>query len=261
MALFDWISPDHDLRLDGKGVRLRPHRAADYTEWAELRVEIGDVVGHFGVRIVDLPVDDRIRIGIAVLQRDTRAFAERHFPVAIEGAARVDADRERTDLGVAAPAAGEKIAQRRLNRRMLLPVPVDAKNKIAPAHVGRRDPDLLDRPGALDFAEREGLARRDPHRGRDLPTAAESARVNGAGPLLRHAALAFFAGEVFRADRARFRVRQARQIAEIHAETRETAHALPYLMPLVLMDSMIWRWNTTNIAIVGTATTVEAAMM
>jgi [ribosomal protein S5]-alanine N-acetyltransferase len=37
MALFDWISPDHDLRLDGEGVRLRPHRAADFTEWAELR--------------------------------------------------------------------------------------------------------------------------------------------------------------------------------------------------------------------------------
>jgi ribosomal-protein-alanine N-acetyltransferase len=37
MALFDWISPDHDLRLDGDGVRLRPHRAADFTEWAELR--------------------------------------------------------------------------------------------------------------------------------------------------------------------------------------------------------------------------------
>jgi ribosomal-protein-alanine N-acetyltransferase len=37
MALFDWISPDHDLRLDGDGVRLRPHRATDFTEWAELR--------------------------------------------------------------------------------------------------------------------------------------------------------------------------------------------------------------------------------
>lgn len=37
MALFDWISPDHDLRLDGEGVMLRPHRAADFTEWAELR--------------------------------------------------------------------------------------------------------------------------------------------------------------------------------------------------------------------------------
>ncbi len=34
-----------------------------------------------------------------------------------------------------------------------------------------------------------------------------------------------------------------------------------YLMPLVLIDSMMRFWNTTNIASVGSATTVEAAMM
>jgi ribosomal-protein-alanine N-acetyltransferase len=37
MALLDWIAPDHDLRLEGHGVRLRPHRASDYSEWASLR--------------------------------------------------------------------------------------------------------------------------------------------------------------------------------------------------------------------------------
>lgn len=37
MALLDWIATDHDLRLAGEGVRLRPHRAADYAEWAALR--------------------------------------------------------------------------------------------------------------------------------------------------------------------------------------------------------------------------------
>lgn len=37
MALLDWISPDNDLRLVGQGVRLRPHRAADYGEWSALR--------------------------------------------------------------------------------------------------------------------------------------------------------------------------------------------------------------------------------
>jgi ribosomal-protein-alanine N-acetyltransferase len=42
MALFDWISPDHDLRLDGEGVRLRPHRASDYAEWVELRARSRD---------------------------------------------------------------------------------------------------------------------------------------------------------------------------------------------------------------------------
>jgi ribosomal-protein-alanine N-acetyltransferase len=37
MALLDWISTGADLRFDGDGVRLRPPRASDYAEWAELR--------------------------------------------------------------------------------------------------------------------------------------------------------------------------------------------------------------------------------
>jgi ribosomal-protein-alanine N-acetyltransferase len=37
MALLDWIAADHDLRLEGNAVRLRPHRAADFAEWAALR--------------------------------------------------------------------------------------------------------------------------------------------------------------------------------------------------------------------------------
>ena len=37
MALLDWIASDYDLRLEGVGVRLRPHRASDYAEWSDLR--------------------------------------------------------------------------------------------------------------------------------------------------------------------------------------------------------------------------------
>jgi ribosomal-protein-alanine N-acetyltransferase len=37
MALLDWISTDHELRLERSGVRLRPHRATDFAEWAALR--------------------------------------------------------------------------------------------------------------------------------------------------------------------------------------------------------------------------------
>jgi ribosomal-protein-alanine N-acetyltransferase len=37
MALLDWISSDHDLRLEHGGVRLRPHRLADFAEWVALR--------------------------------------------------------------------------------------------------------------------------------------------------------------------------------------------------------------------------------
>lgn len=37
MALLDWMAADTDLRLEGEAVRLRPHRAADFQEWAALR--------------------------------------------------------------------------------------------------------------------------------------------------------------------------------------------------------------------------------
>jgi ribosomal-protein-alanine N-acetyltransferase len=37
MALLDWISAEQDLRLEGDKVRLRPHRSADFAEWATLR--------------------------------------------------------------------------------------------------------------------------------------------------------------------------------------------------------------------------------
>lgn len=39
MALFDWISSDNDLRLEGDGVVLRPHRTSDFAEWVELRAQ------------------------------------------------------------------------------------------------------------------------------------------------------------------------------------------------------------------------------
>jgi ribosomal-protein-alanine N-acetyltransferase len=37
MALLDWIAADTELRLEGRAVRLRPHRAGDYVEWAHVR--------------------------------------------------------------------------------------------------------------------------------------------------------------------------------------------------------------------------------
>jgi ribosomal-protein-alanine N-acetyltransferase len=37
MALLDWIAADNELRLEGAAVRLRPHKASDFAEWAALR--------------------------------------------------------------------------------------------------------------------------------------------------------------------------------------------------------------------------------
>ena len=42
MALLDWLAADNDLRLEGQAVRLRPHRASDYLEWAALREDSRD---------------------------------------------------------------------------------------------------------------------------------------------------------------------------------------------------------------------------
>jgi len=42
MALLDWTRPDNGLRIDGDGVRLRPARASDYSEWRDLRARSRD---------------------------------------------------------------------------------------------------------------------------------------------------------------------------------------------------------------------------
>ena len=37
MSLFEWISAEPSLTLNGEGIRLRPPRRRDYAEWAALR--------------------------------------------------------------------------------------------------------------------------------------------------------------------------------------------------------------------------------
>ncbi|ATQ44238.1 GNAT family N-acetyltransferase [Caulobacter mirabilis] len=37
MSLLEWIAPEPNLALEGEGVRLRPPRRKDYSEWAALR--------------------------------------------------------------------------------------------------------------------------------------------------------------------------------------------------------------------------------
>ena len=42
MALLDWIAPSSPLQLEGPGVRLRPPRWSDYSEWSDLRARSRD---------------------------------------------------------------------------------------------------------------------------------------------------------------------------------------------------------------------------
>ena len=180
-------------------------------------MEVGGLFGHGRERVVDLVVERLLREA-AVLHRDLEALAERHLPVGVERAARVHAHRERRDLGVAAPARGEEVADRGLHRRRGLAVPVDAEDEIPPGS-RRRHPDVLDRAFALDLAHGEGLAGRDLDRRRDLPAPAKITGDVRARPLRGHSALALLAREVLGADGARARLGQARQAA--HAEGPE----------------------------------------
>ncbi len=151
--------------------------------------------------------------------REARALAERHLPVAVEGAAGIDADRKRRHLRELFPAAGEEIAGRAFDARLLLVVPVDAQDRMAPASARQRHPDLLDRALTFDVGERERRAGLDDDIGRNLPALPEVAGLRCRGAVGGHAALALLAGEILRADRARLRIRQARQIAEMQAQS------------------------------------------
>ncbi|MGX1054275.1 hypothetical protein AB7M74_005227 [Bradyrhizobium japonicum] len=181
-------------------------------------MEIGAVLGHLGERVVDLVVDGELLLA-AVLQREARARAERHLPVAVEGAAGIDADRERGHLRELLPSAGEEIAGRAFHAWQHLVVPVDAQDRVAKPSARQRHPDLLDRALALNVAERKGRTGLDDDIGRDLPALAEIAGLACGGAVEGHAALALLAGEILGADRARLRIRQARQIAEMQAQS------------------------------------------
>ena len=52
------------------------------------------VVGYVGQSIVNLIVETHLFGGVDVFKGDTGFFAERHFPIAIERAAGIDADGE-----------------------------------------------------------------------------------------------------------------------------------------------------------------------
>src|SRR5262249_33830956 len=103
------------------------------------------------------------------------------------------------------PTAREEVANRALDRRLRVVVPVHAQDLVAPA-AGRRQPDVLNRAGALDVGKHEGGAGRDRDRRRDLRTLAELARRARAGALDRPPAVAPVAGEVLGADRPRLGV-------------------------------------------------------
>ena len=82
----------HVLSLALHTVNQRVQRPLGRVGAAELRVEVGLVLRNFCQGVVDLVVQAHLLGGVDVLQRDTGFLAERHLPVAVEGAARIHAD-------------------------------------------------------------------------------------------------------------------------------------------------------------------------
>ena len=70
MALLDWMAADHELRLEGQGVRLRPHRASDYSQWVSLRAGSRDFLQPWEPT---WPLDDLTR---AAWRRRLTAYAQ-----------------------------------------------------------------------------------------------------------------------------------------------------------------------------------------
>lgn len=72
MALLDWTRADTGLRIEGDGVRLRPPRASDYSEWRDLRARSREFLQPWEPV---WPVDDLTRGAyrrrLAAYQRDT----------------------------------------------------------------------------------------------------------------------------------------------------------------------------------------------
>ena len=154
-----------DAVQDGVEALLSQRRFA-----SELRMEVSGVSRHPGQRVVDLVIDCHVLL-IPVLQRDPRFLAEGHLPVAIEGAARVHAHRQRVDLAILAPAAGEEIADGAFDRRLGLVVPIEAENRVPPITRGRH-PNLLDAAGAFDLSQGKRFPGGDMDRGGHLPALA-----------------------------------------------------------------------------------------
>lgn len=81
---------------------------------------------------------------------------------------------------------------------MLLIVPVDAQDQVAPAQVGRGQPYLLDGTRPFYVGEDARFIGFDTNGGRDFPALPEAAGAFGTRALGGHSAPALFTGEILR---------------------------------------------------------------
>ncbi len=123
----------------------------------ELGVEVSCIRGYGSLGVDDLVVDHHWLV-VEIFKRNARLFPERHGPVGIEGASRVDADGQRRERRVFVPSHGEKIADWNFNRWFGFAVPVDAEDGKAPVASGRH-PDVLNLSRSINICQCKGLSR------------------------------------------------------------------------------------------------------
>ena len=168
---------------------------------AELGVEVSLVRRYLAVTVINLVVHgDRFFSHIG--QGEAGALSEGHGPVAVEGAAGVDADSQGTQLSILIPAHGKEIADRALNRGVLLPIPVHAQDGVAPAP-GGREPEMVDDARTCDIGNGESLSRLQNNVRVNFPAPPQVPRCAARIAILQltYPAFAFLACEVLRADR------------------------------------------------------------
>ena len=127
--------------------------------------QVGGKRGELGV--VDVVVEGVDRLLGVVLDLDARALREGHREVAHHRAAlaRARGERQRDERVALVPALTEEVADRRLDGRRRLAVPVHPQDDVVAAQGRRRrrdrHPHVRDDPGALHVEEGAAGARRD----------------------------------------------------------------------------------------------------
>ena len=168
-------------------------------------MKISAVLRYIGKGVIDLVEERHVLLG-DIFHGDAAGLAEGHLPVAVKSAGGINANRQRNQRRVGSLVGiGDEIANRAFYRRVFTILPIDAQNSVT-IESGWRHPDMLISAGPFDICQGPNLTGLDNDAGGNLPAPAKVTRGSLPGTVHRHAALAFFTIEVFRADRAGFRV-------------------------------------------------------
>src|SRR5438105_12829002 len=104
---------------------------------------------------------------------------------------------------------------------MLFPIPIRTEYEPTPISRVRRHPDVLNSSWFLNVSKGDNTLWLDDYGWRNFPASSQVTSGIGTRSFGCHAALSFCTGGVLRADRARSRVGEPREVSQVHAETIE----------------------------------------